>query len=151
MRPYYEYEHVVTFSDTNAVGNVYFASYVVWQGACRERFIAERSPGLVARFDQDLALVTVSCSCEFLAELCTFDRVSVRMSLSDIMANQVSMDFAYYRVNGGPPQLVARGNQTVACMARKDGGLVPLDVPAELRIALEPYGLDSLTRRSGDV
>lgn len=151
MRPYYEYEHMVTFSDTNAVGNVYFASYIAWQGACRERFILERSPGLVARFGQDLALVTISCSCEFLAELGAFDRVSVRMSLSAVTANQVSMDFAYYRVNGGPPQLVARGTQTVACMARKDGGLVPLDVPAELRMALEPYAVGSLSGRSGDV
>ncbi len=139
MRPYFDFAHLVTFADTNLVGNVYFANYLAWQGECRERFLAEYAPEVVARLADDLALVTVSCSCEYFSELYALDVVSVRMSLRSIEFNRVAMDFGYYRVNAGPAQLVARGEQTVACMVRQGGELVPVEVPQELRRALESY------------
>ncbi|MGR6913126.1 acyl-CoA thioesterase [[Actinomadura] parvosata] len=139
MKRYYEYRHLVTFADTNLVGNVYFTNHLAWQGTCRERFLAEHAPGVIDRLADDLALVTVSCSCEYFLELYALDEVSVRMSLRGIEANRVLMDFGYFRVNTGLAQLAARGEQTIACMARKDGGLVPVDVPEELRTALDAY------------
>jgi len=139
MRPHFTYEHVVTFAETNLVGNVYFAHYVTWQGACREHFLAEHAPGVVARLATDLALVTVSCSCDYLSELYALDRVSIRMSLRAAAGNRVAMDFAYYRVGDGPAQLVARGTQEIACMTREGGRLVPVPVPDELEGALAAF------------
>ncbi|GAA3119762.1 acyl-CoA thioesterase [Planomonospora alba] len=139
MRPYFAYEHLVTFADTNLVGNVYFANYLAWQGACRERFLAAHAPGVLRDLAGDLALVTVSCSCEFFAELTAFDTVSIRMSLRDIDVNRIVMDFDYFRLNSGPGQLVARGTQTVACMKRTGDELVSVDVPPELYHALAAY------------
>lgn len=139
MRPYFDFAHLVTFADTNLVGNVYFVNYLAWQGECRERFLAEHAPGLVARLAEDLALATVSCSCEYFSELYALDVVSVRMSLRSIDFNRITMDFAYYRINAGPAQLVARGAQTVACMVRQGDELVRIAVPPELRQALERY------------
>ncbi|MFE3450357.1 acyl-CoA thioesterase [Nonomuraea sp. NPDC059194] len=139
MKRHFAYEHLVTFADTNLVGNVYFANYLMWQGACRERFLAAHAPGVVQRLAVDLALVTVSCSCEYFAELVAFDQVSVRMSLRSIEFNRIAMAFDYFRLNSGPGQLVARGAQTVACMKRVDGELVSVDVPHELFQALEAY------------
>ncbi|MBO2455775.1 acyl-CoA thioesterase [Actinomadura barringtoniae] len=130
---------MVTFAETNLVGNVYFAHYVTWQGACRERFLAEHAPGVVARLATDLALVTVSCSCDYLSELYALDRVSIRMSLRATAGNRVAMDFSYYRVGNGPAQLVARGTQEIACMTREGGRLVPVPVPEELEQALAAY------------
>lgn len=40
-RPY-SIEHVVTFAETNLIGNVYFVNHVRWQGECRERFLYEQ-------------------------------------------------------------------------------------------------------------
>jgi enediyne biosynthesis thioesterase len=156
MRPYFEYRHRVTFADTNTVGNVYFANYVMWQGTCRERFIAEKAPGIVARLSDDLALVTVSCACDFISELYALNLVSVRMSLRRIDGNRLTMDFAYYRIDAGPGLLVARGEQTVAFMTRDEDGLVPVSMPDELRKALDPYtetmngGLDTTMPRPSD-
>ncbi|MET8989389.1 acyl-CoA thioesterase [Nonomuraea bangladeshensis] len=141
MRRTFAYEHTVTFVDTNLVGNVYFANYLIWQGACRERFLAEHAPGVIERLAADLALVTVSCSCEFFAELVAFDRVSVRMSLRGVEFNRIAMGFDYVRLNTGPGQLVARGAQTVACMKRVDGELVSVDVPDDLLRALDAYAV----------
>ncbi|GAA2371101.1 acyl-CoA thioesterase [Nonomuraea africana] len=139
MRPYYAYEHLVTFADTNLVGNVYFAKHLTWQGECRERFLAEHTPEILAQLGDDLAMVTLACSCDYFGELYAFDRVSIRMTLSGLDHNRVTMDFAYYRVNIDPAQLVARGSQTIACMLRTDRGLAPVAVPGQLRRALERY------------
>jgi enediyne biosynthesis thioesterase len=141
MKPYFAHERMVTFADTNLVGNVYFANHVAWQGECREHFLAEHAPGVVARLTSgELALVTVSCGCHYFGELYAMDLVSVRMTLRALSFNHVTMDFAYYRVGAGPARLVARGEQAVACMVREeDGTLVPVEVPGELRQALERY------------
>lgn len=139
MRAYFEYRHLVTLADTNVVGNVYFTNYLAWQGVCREHFLNQHAPAVVDRLLQDFALVTVSCSCEFFSELHAMDQVSVRMMLDSIAANRITMNFDYYRQNSDPAQLVARGSQTIACMARRAGQLVPADIPGELAGALSSY------------
>lgn len=139
MKPFFEYRHLVTFADTNLVGNVYFSNYLAWQGACREQFLAERAPGVAGMLAGDLALVTVACSCDYFGELYALDQVSVRMSLAGVAANQVAVDFDYYRLNCDPAQLVARGGQTVACMRRQGSQLKAAPIPAELAAALAPY------------
>ncbi|MEW9552919.1 acyl-CoA thioesterase [Nonomuraea sp. NPDC050783] len=140
MTPFYEHRHVVTFADTNVVGNVYFTHYVEWQGRCRERFLAEQAPEVVRALAGELVLVTADCSCEFFAELYALDEVSIRMSLAGIEDNRVSMDFGYYRLGAGPARLVARGRQTIACMRRDPGGgLLPAEIPEQLRRALDRY------------
>lgn len=149
MKAYFEYRHLVTFADTNLVGNVYFTNYLSWQGMCRERFLAEKARKTVARLNDDLALVTTSCSCDFFSELYALDTVSVRMSLVRIDSNQITMDFGYYRMTDGPAQLVARGEQTVSCMVRGEDGLTPIEVPGELRTALDAYATDPHGVRRG--
>ncbi|MEV3988936.1 thioesterase family protein [Streptomyces sp. NPDC049837] len=137
--PTYTYEHLVTLEETNLVGNVYFTNYLRWQGHCRERFLAERAPGVLRALSGELALVTVDCHCAYFSELYAMDRVGIRMSLTASGDHQVSMGFDYYRTNAPVPQLVARGGQTVACMRRTEQGMRPVPVPDELRAALAPY------------
>ncbi|GAA4513285.1 MULTISPECIES: acyl-CoA thioesterase [Nonomuraea] len=140
MNPFYEHRQVVTFADTNVVGNVYFTHYFEWQGRCRERFLADQAPEVLQELTRDLALVTADCACEFFAELYALDEVSIRMSLGGIEANRVTMEFHYYRLGAGPALLVARGRQTIACMRRGSGGaLHPTEIPGPLRRALDPY------------
>lgn len=131
----FEHEHRVTFEETNLVGNVYFVNHLRWQGHCRELFLRERAPGVVAALADRLALVTTSCSCEYYAELEAFDLITVRMTLRGVRQNRVLMGFDYLR--GG--ELVARGHQEVACMKRTDHGTIPAPVPGELRDALAGY------------
>jgi len=135
----YLYRHTVTFDETNLVGNVYFAHYLHWQGHCREHFLAEHSPAVIAALRGDLALVTVDCAAEFYAEAAAFDDIEVRMMLDRVDGNRIAMCFDYVRVGPGPVTLLARGRQTVACMRRGGYGLEPLAVPAELRTALDRY------------
>lgn len=135
----FEYRHLVSFEETNLVGNVYYANHLRWQGRCRELFLREHAPDLIADFDHGLCLVTTHCSCEYLAELSAFDEVAIRMRMDRLTQSRVSMTFEYWRVSGESEELVARGEQQIACMRRDGQRLVPIAVPESLREALRPY------------
>jgi len=136
---HYAYRHRVTFDETNLVGNVYFAHYLRWQGHCREEFLAEHAPGVLAALSGGLVLVTVDCAAEFYAETYAADLIEVRMALDRLTGNRVAMSFDYQRLRDGPPELVARGRQSIACMRRDHGRLEPVPVPDELRDALRLF------------
>lgn len=139
----YEYRHVVGFEETNLVGNVYFTNHLRWQGRCRELFLREHVPSIRGRLEEGLALVTVRCSCEYLAELRAFDQVAVRMRLAKLEQNRITMDFEYWKLAQEGEQLVARGQHVVACMRREQGGgITPTPVPEDLVIALRQYSPD---------
>ena len=140
LAPAYEYRHVVGFEETNLVGNVYYAHHVRWQGRCRELFLREHAPEVLRQLADGLALVTTRVSCEYFAELAALDEVAVRMRLGAVAQNRVSMRFEYWRGGAGGEELVARGEQEVACMRRDGAGLAPAPVPDALRRALAPYG-----------
>jgi len=135
----YEYRHVVGFEETNLVGNVYYVNHLRWQGRCREMFLRDHCPGMLDALTGGLALVTTRCSCEFFSELGPFDEVIVRMRLGGVVQNRVSMLFEYWRRHDGGEELVARGEQQVACMERRGEETVAVPVPEELRCALEPF------------
>jgi enediyne biosynthesis thioesterase len=135
----YDCRHLVTLEETNLVGNVYFTNYLRWQGSCREQFLAEHAPSVLRALREDFVLATVSCHCDFFAELYATDTVEVRMTLGAVDGHRVTMAFDYYRLDGATPQLVARGGQTIACLRRTSAGTIPVPVPDELREALLPY------------
>lgn len=135
----YDYRHVVTFQDTNVVGNVYFATFVAWQGACREHFLRDRAPGVLQQLGGGLLLVTVSCQCEFLAEVFAFDEVIVKMSLVEALANRLDLRFDYVRIAAGAEELVAIGRHRVACMRCDGGQRVAAPIPDELLAAALEY------------
>ncbi len=134
---YFELRHTVGFDETSIVGNVYYANYVRWQGRCREIFLKEQCPDVLNALERDLALVTVHCSCDFHNELRPFDEVSIRMSLTSIQGNRITMQFHYLRVSDSC--VVASGRQTIAAMRRTADGLVAVDLPPSLTSALYHY------------
>jgi enediyne biosynthesis thioesterase len=135
----YEYRLIVSFEETNLVGNVYYANHVRWQGRCREMFLRDHAPDVLDMLQQGLALATTRVSCEYLAELCAFDDVLIRMSLASMTQNRVAMRFEYFRVKGGREELVARGEQEIASMRREGERLSPTPLPDSLREALKKY------------
>lgn len=139
MLPYYEHRHLVGFEETNLVGNVYYVNYLRWQGRCREMFLLERAPEVLAEVRADLKLFTLKCECEFFAEITAFDELSIRMRLEDLTQTQIGFAFEYVRLHEGGEVLVARGRQRVACMRGPNNDTRPARVPEELRKALEPY------------
>jgi enediyne biosynthesis thioesterase len=150
---YYEYRHRVGFEETNLIGNVYYVNHLRWQGRCREMFLHEHAPEVLRELAGGLALATIRCSCDYLAELAAFDEVVVRMRLAGMAQNRITLHFEYWRRADGGDELVARGEQQVACMRRvspaaapagKAGDMVAAPIPEALREALRPYGPELL-------
>lgn len=139
MKPYYEYRHVVSFEETNLVGNVYYVNYLRWQGRCREMFLLEHAPDVLADLRGDLKLFTLKCECEYLAEISAFDELSIRMRLEELSQTQIAFAFDYVHLQDGAEALVARGRQRIACMRGPSGKTAPARVPDSLRRALEAY------------
>lgn len=140
MDNYFEYLHTVGFEETNIVGNVYYVNYLRWQGRCREMFLKERAPAVLAELQADLKLFTLRVDCEFFAEITAFDELSIRMRLIDLAQTQLEFGFDYFRVNAGSSEkLIARGRQRVACMRGPNTRTTPARVPESLVAALERY------------
>ena len=135
----YEYRHIVGFEETNLVGNVYYVNHLRWQGRCREMFLREHASEVLTELEQGLSLVTIRCSCEYLAELSAFDEVVIRMRLGMLTQNRVTMLFEYFKRTGDSEELVARGEQQVASMRREGKQMVPTPFPLALREALRLY------------
>src|SRR2546425_11235485 len=136
---YYEYHHIVTFQEINLVGNVYYTHHLDWQGRCRELFLRDHAPDVIEELSSSLSLATVRCACEYLAELMVFDEVIVRMRLAEMVQNRITLAFEYWRRKDGAEELVARGEQQVACMKHDGASLAPVPVPPSLRQALAAY------------
>jgi enediyne biosynthesis thioesterase len=142
MEKYYEYRHIVGLEETNLVGNVYYVNYLRWQGRCREMFLRERAPDILAQLQDDLKLFTLKVDCEFYAEITAFDELSIRMELIELGQTQIHFGFDYVRLGFEPGgTLVARGQQRVACMRGPNTRTAPTRVPESLVRALEPYVL----------
>jgi enediyne core biosynthesis thioesterase len=137
---HYEYRHRVCYEDTNVVGNVYYTNYVRWQGRCREMFLQEHVPELLDELNRGVALATTRVSCTFYQELLLFDEVLVHMSAKAITASRLLMSFQYFRVSPDDTQeLVAEGEQEVACVVRGNGQVQARVLPDALRQAVERY------------
>ncbi len=139
MSAYYEYRHLVGFEETNLVGNVYYVNYLRWQGRCREMFLLEHAPEVLAEIAADLKLFTLRCECEFIAEITAFDELAIRMRLEDLTQTQIGFAFDYVRLRDGAEELIARGRQRIACMRGPNQDTRPTRVPDSLRTALEKY------------
>ncbi len=135
----YEFRHVVAFEETNLLGNVYYVHHLSWQGRCRELFLKEHASEVLRELADGLFLVTLRCSCEYLAELAAFDEVSVRMRLGELVQNRMTLLFEYWRRKEGTEELVARGEQQIVCMRRNGERLVATPIPGQLREALKAY------------
>ena len=135
----YEYRHVVGFEETNLIGNVYYVNHVRWQGRCREMLLRDRVPEVIEALNHGLVMVTTRVSCEFMSELVAFDEIVLRMRLGELGQNRITMNFEYWRHTTAGEELVARGEQQVACMQREGEQVVPVPVPAQLREALREY------------
>lgn len=135
----YELRHTIAFAETNLVGNVYFTRHLEWQGRCREMFLRDHCPEVLDALRDDLALITLSCHCDYLAELDAFDDIVVRMSLGNVTQNRLLLEFEYWRQRNAEESLVARGHQQLAVMRRDGATLTPAPIPDGLRAALAAY------------
>ncbi len=133
------YRHVVTFEETNLVGNVYYARHIAWQGRCRETFLRHHAPGVLDELARDLRMVTLRVNCEYFDELLAFDEVDITMRLAHQEQHRIGLDFDYWVHRDGTKRLAATGFQETGCLLVSERGVAPIAPPPELMTALEPF------------
>lgn len=136
---FFEYRFTTTFEETNLVGNIYFANYVLWQGKCREMFINEYCPDVVNDINNGLGLITLDLSAQYVSQLFAFDRVVMRMSLEAQSASRLMMNFEYFKEEEEELTLVCKGHQATAAMREENGAMVPVHFPDSMLEAIEAY------------
>lgn len=138
----YEYRFITTFEETNLVGNIYFANYVLWQGKCREMFLYEYCPEVIEEINNGLLLITLDVSAQYISQLFAFDTVVMRMSLEAQSSNRLQMNFEYYKEekDGEKLTLVCKGTQAAASMKAINGNIVPVSFPESMLQVLQDYG-----------
>jgi enediyne biosynthesis thioesterase len=133
--PAFVYRHLVSFEETNIMGNVYFTHHLSWQGRCREMFLQAYAPSVLNDLENGLRLVTLSVGCEYFQQIKAFDEVVIEMRLAHLRQHRIGLEFDY-RVDSN---LVARGTQEMGCMRLFHHRLVPVEPPSSLLAALTPY------------
>jgi enediyne core biosynthesis thioesterase len=132
----FDMSHVVSFEETNLVGNVYFTNYFSWQGRCREMFLREHAPEVLAELQSGaLRLVTAHASCDYIDEFVAFDDIVVRLSLNRFLAHGVSLNFEFSRAG----TTLARGRQDIKFLRRRDDRWELTDLPASLMEVVRHY------------
>ncbi|MBV8075949.1 MAG: hypothetical protein JO284_06120 [Planctomycetaceae bacterium] len=63
----------------------------------------------------------------------------MRMRLADLAQNRITLAFEYWKADERGEELVARGEQQVACMRREGERLIPAQMPVALRDALQSF------------
>lgn len=137
--PHFTYRHIVSFEETNLVGNVYFTRHLSWQGRCREMFLKYHAPTVLIELARDLRLVTLRVFCEYFEELTALDEIDVQMSLAHMRQHRIGLDFNIYKLQPGGQACIAHGFQEIGCMRATAQGLVPDRPPESLAEALKCY------------
>lgn len=135
-RAAFVYRHMVSFQETNLVGNVYFAHLAAWQGRCRELFLMRHAPEVLTDLTKDFKMVTTSLRIDYVLELFAFDEVEIRMRLAALNGHRISMDFEYAVEREGLSFIAAQGSQDVACLIAGQ----PAPPPPGLLAALHRFG-----------
>jgi enediyne biosynthesis thioesterase len=133
------YRHVVSFEETNVMGNVYFVRYVAWQGRCREMFLARYAPDILDEMSKGLRLVTRRVSCDYFDELRALDEIEIGMSLAYLRQHRIGLNFAITTVRQHHEIQIALGFQEIGCMRASGGQLSPAPTPGSLARALAEF------------
>ncbi len=131
------FEKTVYLTDTNALGNAYFARYFDWQGMAREEFLRWLLPDPMGFFGTGNKFFTVKAETEYKSGLSLYDDVQIEIRTANIRA--MSFDFVFclrHKVSG---RLVAKGRQRF-CVMGKDNRFAL--IPSEMRANLQKYRLD---------
>ncbi|MES0030394.1 acyl-CoA thioesterase [Mesorhizobium sp. M0040] len=135
------YRHVVSFEETNVVGNVYFARHIAWQGRCREMFLAQHAQSIIDDISLGLRLVTLSVTCQYFEEIYAFDEIEVTMHLSYVRGNRIGLDFHYFKIMADQKITAAQGFQEIGCMRKDRDGMSPIAPPKSLADALNQFAV----------
>ncbi len=130
---WFVYSMVATYQDTNSVGNVYFGMYPMFVGKTRELFFNQAMPDFDLK-TTDFYILTRSIEHKFVREAREFDRITVKIRVSDFNRKFCTLE---HQIFGPEGELLGKGRQSLLFVSSKDYSL--LDIPPEVYTAFSKY------------
>lgn len=136
----------VRYAETDAMGVVYYANYLVWFELGRTEWI--RAHGVTYRQfeEQGVLLPAVHASCDYKASAVYDDLVRIETTVTALSRVRVGFAYRVLRTEPGPTTLLAEGRTDHAFLSR-DGRLVRLDRQSPFWTTLSA----AVTARGGEV
>lgn len=126
----------VYLSDTNAVGNVYFAKYFEWQGKTREDWFNWVMGDDFETFMRTYKMITVEASHKYKQECLTFDKVEIGFKVEFTkMCVLTTFNFRFKNTKN----IIGIGHQKIAFKDFSTDKLV--EVPSVLRERAKKLGI----------
>lgn len=128
-------EKIITFKQTNVMGNTYFSNYVEWQGEAREKLLlCHPSASVYLKENPHIFLVTHSLGHRYIGNTYFGDRIRIKLTSKNILDYSLMIIFRYYNTNGDT--LIGEGWQKVCFWDRKLNK--PCKIPQFFRDLAEP-------------
>lgn len=125
-------EFRVRYAETDQMGVVYHANYLVWCEIGRTGFIRELGTPYAELERQNVALAVVEASLRFHGAARYDEMIRVRTSLRDVRSRMITFDYLIENADTGARLISA--STTLASINRDSK---PTSLPAELRKKLE--------------
>ncbi|MGF1678865.1 MAG: acyl-CoA thioesterase [Candidatus Methylacidiphilales bacterium] len=130
---WFTHSFMATYSDTNSVGNVYFATYPLWVGKTRELFFNQVMPEFDLA-DTPFFILTRTFEHKFVRETQEFEKVTVRIRVSEYNRKMATLEHEIYN---SARQILGKGKQQLIFVSSKDYKL--LDIPQQVLAAFMKY------------
>jgi len=130
---WFVYSMIATYQDTNSVGNVYFGMYPMFVGKTRELFFNQAMPDFDLK-TTNFYILTRSIEHKFVREAREFDRITVKIRVSDFNRKFCTLE---HQIFGAEGELLGKGKQSLLFVSSKDYSL--LDIPPEVYTAFSKY------------
>lgn len=130
---WFVYEQMVSYSDTNSVGNVYFAMYAMWVGKTRELFFHECLPDFQLS-TTSFYILTRSFTHKYIRETREFEEVKTKVRVKKYNRKFATLE---HQIFDGAGNLLGEGEQSLMFVSSKDYSLI--DVPQEVYNAFVKY------------
>jgi acyl-CoA thioesterase FadM len=133
---WFSHQFIPTYQDTNSVGNVYFAMYLMWVGKTRELFFTHVVPEFNPKTSSYLIL-TRGIEHKFVKEIKEFDEVVIQIRIADYNRKFVTLE---HRILDAHGDLVGKGKQNLMFVDSESYALI--DLPQQIQQGFIPYVTD---------
>ena len=107
----------VRYAETDQMGVVYYANYLVWFEVARTDLLRQRGWSYKAMEDDGVVLPVIEASCQYRRPARYDDEIAIRTE--GHMSSPVRMEFRYTLSVSGSPDPIATGKTTHAALSRE--------------------------------
>jgi enediyne polyketide synthase len=128
--------------ETDAIGNINFQNYYIFQGRLRDGFFQEIIPEYYRRDLKQGEFRCLHSKVDFLREAFPFDCIEVKMYLQALYESSVSLVFEYFRCTpNGVQEKLAVGKQDAIWLVPNENGTsfsasMPMPMPSKVKTNL---------------